>query len=230
MLKTKVQIATAIAILFHAIGFVGMFFNKEFFVQTTALNLLLMFGLILYTQSKISWQIILFFAVCFAVGVWVEIIGTSTGLLFGQYSYSNNLGISFKNVPLIIGINWCIIMYCSGATVYTIFKKLSAKVQEVTGTPPSPVLQLFSIVTDAAMLAVFFDWVLEPAAIKLGYWQWLNDGEVPAYNYMCWFIISSMLLLLFGLLKFEKENKFAVHLLMIMMLFFMLIRIFYDII
>ena len=224
MLKTKVQIATAIAILFHTIGFVGMLFNREFFVLTTPLNLLLMFGLILYTQEKLNWQLGLFFAVSFGVGIWVEVIGTSTGFLFGNYSYSKNLGPAFKNVPLVIGINWCIIMYCCGVAVHIVFKKLSDRVKEITGSATSPVLQLLSTSTDAAILAVFFDWILEPAAIKLGYWQWLDDGEVPAYNYMCWFMISSVLLLIFGLLKFEKNNKFAVHLLMIMAMFFMLIR------
>ena len=226
MLKTKVQIATAIAILFHTIGFVGMFFNREFFVLTTPLNLLLMFGLILYTQEKLNWQLLTFFGICFTVGIWVEVIGTSTGNLFGNYSYSKNLGPAFKNVPLVIGINWCIIMYCCGVAVHIVFKKLSDRVKEITGSATSPVLQLLSTSTDAAILAVFFDWILEPAAIKLGYWQWLDDGDVPAFNYMCWFMISSVLLLLFGLLKFEKNNKFAVHLLMIMAMFFMLIRTF----
>jgi bisanhydrobacterioruberin hydratase len=226
MLKDKVTIATAIAILFHAIGFVGMFFNKDFFVATTPLNLLLMFGLILYTQNKINTHLVIFFVVCFVVGIWVEVIGTSTGLLFGNYSYSKNLGPAFKNVPLVIGINWCIIMYCCGATVHFIFKKLSERVQEITGSATSNALQLFSVVTDAALLAVFFDFVMETAAIQLGYWEWLDDGSVPAYNYMCWFIISAVLQLLFGLLKFDKQNKFAVHLLMIMSLFFLLIRTF----
>lgn len=226
MPKDKVTIASVIAIFFHAIGFIGMFFYKDFFIATTPLNLLLMFGLILYSQTKINFPLLLFFAVCFAVGIWVEVIGTSTGQLFGNYSYSKNLGPSFKNVPLIIGINWCIIMYCCGASVYFLFAKLSAKVKEVTGSGTSSVLQLFSTVTDAALLAVFFDFILEPAAIKLGYWQWLDDGSVPAYNYMCWFIISAAIQLLFGVLKFDKQNKFAVHLLMIMSLFFLLIRTF----
>ncbi len=226
MPKDKITIATIIAVVFHAIGFVGMFFNRDFFIATTPLNLLLMFGLILYTQQKINFHLILFFCVCFAVGIWVEVIGTSTGMLFGNYKYSKNLGPSFKNVPLIIGVNWCIMMYCCGASVHFIFAKLSARVKELTGSTSSSVLQLFSTVTDAAILAVFFDFILEPAAIKLGYWEWLDDGSVPAFNYTCWFIISAVLQLLFGLLKFEKQNKFAVHLLMIMSLFFILIATF----
>ncbi len=223
MLKTKTQMATAIAILFHIIGLVGMFFNKEFFVATTPINLLLMAGLLFYTQEKINIAFLLFVTMCFTVGMAVEIIGTSTGYLFGEYAYGKMLGIGIKNVPLVIGVNWFIIMYCCGITVHTILEKLSAKLETMTGAP-SPALKIVSIVSDGAMLAVIFDWIMEPAAIKLGYWTWLGDGEIPDYNYMCWFIISSLLMLAFGLLKFPKQNIFAVNLLMIMMMFFMLIR------
>jgi bisanhydrobacterioruberin hydratase len=225
MLKTKTQMATAIAILFHAIGLVGMFFNKEFFVATTPINLLLMALLLFYTQEKINIAFIIFVAMCFAVGIAVEIIGTSTGYLFGQYVYGKMLGVSIKNVPLVVGINWFIIMYCCGITVHTVLEKLSAKLETMTGAP-SPALKILSIVSDGAMLAVVFDWIMEPAAIKLGYWKWLGDGDIPAYNYMCWFVISSLLMLAFGLLKFPKQNIFAVNLLMIMMMFFMLVRTF----
>jgi bisanhydrobacterioruberin hydratase len=225
MLKTKTQIATAIAILFHTIGFVGMFFNKDFFVAATALNLLLMAGLLCYTQQKINFYFILFVVICFIAGVAVEIVGTSTGYLFGQYEYGRMLGIGIKNVPLVIGVNWFIIMYCCGITVHTILDKLSAKLETMTGAP-SPALKTLSIVSDGAMLAVVFDWVMEPAAIKLGYWKWLGNGDIPAYNYMTWFVISTLMMLVFSVLKFNKQNIFAVNLLMIMMMFFMLVRTF----
>jgi bisanhydrobacterioruberin hydratase len=225
MLKTKTQIATVIAILFHTIGFVGMFFNKDFFVATTALNLLLMAGLLVYTQQKVNLPFVLFVLFCFVTGIAVEIIGTNTGYLFGQYEYGKMLGITIKKVPLVIGINWFIIMYCCGITVHTILEKLSTKLETMTGAP-SPALKILSVVSDGAMLAVVFDWVMEPAAIKLGYWKWLGDGEIPAYNYMTWFVISSLVMLAFGLLKFNKQNIFAVNLLMIMMMFFMLVRTF----
>ncbi len=225
MLKSRTQTATALAIFFHLIGFVGMFFNKDFFTAATPYNLLLMFGLLLYTQQKISVGFIVFVVVCFVLGIGVEIIGTSTGYLFGEYAYGKTLGFSLKNVPLVIGINWFIIIYCSGITVHRFLEKISAKLETITGAP-SPVIRFFSVISDGAMLAVFFDWILEPAAIKLGYWQWLGDGQIPTYNYLCWFIISFGLMSVFTFLKFEKKNIFAVNLLMIMMMFFMLIRTF----
>jgi bisanhydrobacterioruberin hydratase len=225
MLKTKTQIATALAVFFHIIGFVGMFVNKDFFVATTSLNLLLMVGLLFYTQQKINIGFILFFVTCFTTGIAVEIIGTSTGYLFGEYVYGKMLGFTIKNVPVVIGVNWFIIMYCCGVAVHTLLDKLSSKLEGMTGTP-SPAIKLVSIISDGATVAVFFDWIMEPAAVKLGYWKWLGDGEIPAFNYLTWFGISTLLMIAFGLLKFEKQNIFAVHLLMIMATFFLLIRTF----
>ncbi len=225
MLKSRTQIATALAIFFHVLGFVGMFFNAAFFTAATPFNLLLMCVLLLYTQQKINGPFVLFISVCFITGIAIEIIGTSTGYLFGEYAYGKTLGFYFKNVPIIIGINWFIIIYCSGITVHRFLEKISAKLETMTGVP-SPAVRFFSIISDGAMLAVFFDWVMEPAAIKLGYWQWLGDGKIPSYNYLCWFIISIGLMSIFTVLKFEKKNIFAVNLLMIMLMFFMLIRTF----
>ncbi|MEI9957944.1 MAG: hypothetical protein WDM90_16950 [Ferruginibacter sp.] len=50
---SKYQIATAIAVLFHAIGVVGIvFFKSDFILQSTPVNLLLMFALLIWTQNN----------------------------------------------------------------------------------------------------------------------------------------------------------------------------------
>jgi putative membrane protein len=82
----------------------------------------------------------------------------------------------------------------------------------------------FAIVIDGALLATFFDWVMEPIAVKLGYWQWLGDGSIPLLNYLSWFGISALLMLLFRLLSFPKQNQFAVNLLLIQFMFFLILR------
>lgn len=223
---SKYQLATAIAILFHTIGFIGIvFFKSEAFIKTTTLNLLLMGGLLIYTQDKKNVSFYLFFIICFIVGIGVEIIGTSTGWLFGQYRYGTVLGPAIKNVPLIIGVNWFIIIYCCGVSIHTMLTKLTAKLSEQTGKP-SKVIQTLSVVVDGATLAVISDWLIEPVAVKLGYWQWLGNEEIPLYNYVCWFAISIILLYIFQYLQFGRQNKFAVNLLLIQSMFFLLLRTF----
>jgi putative membrane protein len=221
---SKQQIATAIAILFHAIGLVGMLvFKSDVIIRSTPLNLLLMFALIIWTQEEKKTSFYLFAAAAFAVGVVVEIIGVNTGMLFGNYSYGEVLGYKFKEVPLMIGINWFIIMYCCGMSIHMLMEAAAAKLSAETATPKKTIKAL-SVIVDGATLAVFFDWLMEPAAIKLGFWQW--KGDIPLYNYVCWFVISMLLLALFHFCKFKKANKFAVHLLLIQAMFFLILRTF----
>lgn len=223
---TRIQIATFIAILFHVIGLIGiLFFDKTIFVQTTSLNLLLMFILILFTQNTINKSFLFFIVCCFATGILVEIIGTKTGILFGNYSYGTVLGPTFMNVPYIIGLNWFMIIYCAGISMNILLHKMVDQINTITNNK-KPIIKLLSLVIDGATLAVFFDWIMEPIAIKLGYWKWGGDGSVPFFNYVCWFLVSLFLLFIFHQLKFDKRNKFALHLLMIQVMFFLLLRTF----
>jgi bisanhydrobacterioruberin hydratase len=88
------------------------------------------------------------------------------------------------------------------------------------------VLKAISVIVDGATLAVFIDWIMEPVAVQLGYWKW--NGEIPIYNYICWFVVAIAMLAIFHFCKFNKQNKFAVHLLMIQVLFFLLLRTFLN--
>jgi bisanhydrobacterioruberin hydratase len=121
---SKYQAATAIAVLFHTIGFAGIvIFKSDFIIQSTPFNLLLMFGLLIWTQREKNLFFWLFVLVTFAAGIVVEIIGVNTQLLFGDYSYGKVLGYQVSKVPVIIGINWFLVIYCCGITVQTILTK-----------------------------------------------------------------------------------------------------------
>ncbi len=225
---TKYQVATAIAVLFHAIGLVGiLFFNREFFVEATVINLLLMFILLLWTQKEKNGFFFLFVVAAFLFGLAAEIIGVKTGALFGDYTYGNVLGYKFMNVPLIIGINWFVIIYCCGISIHTLLMKAIARISSETKTKPIA-LKAISVIVDGATMAVFFDWIMEPVAVKLGYWKWGEDGEVPLYNYLCWLMVSNIILAIFHFSRFNKQNKFAVNLLLIQMMFFLLLRTFLN--
>jgi putative membrane protein len=222
---SKYQIATAIAILFHVIGLVGItVFKSDLIIRSTPVNLLLMFGLLIWTQNNKNFAFWIFVISTAVLGMAVEIIGVNTQLLFGSYNYGDMLGTQFKNVPFIIGINWFVIIYCSGITIHTILMKAIYKVSEETATPPM-MLKAVSVIVDGATLAVFFDWIMEPAAIQLGYWKWVGN-DIPLYNYLCWLVVSAILLTIFHFCKFRKQNKFAVHLLLIQLMFFLLLRTF----
>jgi putative membrane protein len=95
-------------------------------------------------------------------------------------------------------------------------------------TAESPLPKWFatvSLIVDGALLATFFDWIMEPVAMKLGFWQWTND-EIPFFNYTSWFVISFLLLAIFRRFFYVKANHFGVHLFIIQALFFMALRTF----
>jgi putative membrane protein len=41
-------------------------------------------------------------------------LGVHTGILFGNYKYGNALGLKLNDVPILIGINWFIVVYACG--------------------------------------------------------------------------------------------------------------------
>ncbi len=223
---TKIEIATAVAVFFHSIGLIGLlFFDRAFFLAATPFNLLLSFALLIWTQTNKNSWFFLFLATCFIVGIVVEAIGVNTGFLFGDYAYGNVLGPRIKNVPVLIGVNWFLIIYCCGISIHTLLMKAINRIAADSGKSPMA-LKALSVIIDGATLAVFFDWLMEPVAVKLGYWVWQGDGSIPMLNYICWFLISLLLLAVFHFAKFNKQNKFAVNLLLIQLMFFLLLRTF----
>jgi len=223
---SKYQIATGIAIFFHAIGLVGMLFtDNNFFVHSTPFNLLLSFFLLIWTHPEKNKSFYFFIGIVFIVGFLSEVVGVNTGLLFGDYHYSKILGIQLFQVPILIAVNWFIIIYCSGIGTHVLLNKMIHRVAK-DYNEPSLKLKAMSVIFDGASLAVLFDWLMEPVAIKLGFWTWGGDGSVPFYNYFCWLLISILLLTVFNFFNFRKENKFAVNLLLTQALFFLILRTF----
>ena len=220
----RVAVATAISILFHLIGLVGILcYDASLFARMTPWNLCLMFVLILYTHQSFNRSFWFFLVIGCMAGIIIEIIGTQTGLLFGSYQYGSILGPAIVKVPLIIGINWLIVVYCCGSAMqWLLHKTFPASAT----SHPKPLLQTISIIVDGALLAVLFDWIMEPVAIQLGFWTWAGDGSVPLYNYVCWWVVSMCFLYFFNRYKIGNRNKFAVHLWGIQAMFFLLLRTF----
>jgi putative membrane protein len=130
-----------------------------------------------------------------------EAIGTNTGLLFGKYSYTNNLGFRLMNVPLVIGLNWVFIVLGS----ILIAKKAKQNIY------------ITSLL--AALITVMFDIILEPAAIKLQYWSWWQ-GKIPIYNYITWFILSGTIAYFYLKSDIKTKNKLPIYYLLIQVVFF----------
>jgi bisanhydrobacterioruberin hydratase len=219
------QIAFIVSIMFHSFGLWGMLNKIPFFVNNTALNLVISFLLILYTHRKYNISFIVFLIFAFGVGFLVEVIGVNTGYLFGNYEYGTLMGPKYLNVPYIIGLQWLVTIYCC-CMVFAFVQRYTFRLMESQGLTPPKRIYNFTFLFDTALIALFFDWVMEPVAQKLGYWQWLPNGEIPMFNYYCWFLCSLPIIWCFKWCKVFDFNKFAIHLLMIQFMFFLILRTF----
>jgi bisanhydrobacterioruberin hydratase len=218
----KTSFATWLAMAMHLTGVIGIQIGlNELFHQLTPFNLLAMFLLVWFTAPIKNLKLLVFFVVCFAVGYGSEQIGVHTGLLFGNYSYGEALGPKWMDVPLMIGVNWFIVVYAAGMLALQV-RQWVARAFPMAGKAAFSRWLGFSLVLDGALLATMFDWIMEPAAVRLGFWQW-DGGHIPMLNYISWFLISMILLFLFRKLKLQF-HPFAVNLLLIQALFFLLVR------
>ncbi len=136
-------------------------------------------------------------------GYWVEVLGVHTSFIFGSYRYGPTLGIKLWEVPVIIGLNWFMLVYATGS---------------ISNRLP---LSLFGKAATGALLMVFLDFFIEPFAISRHLWQWHNN-TIPLQNYLAWFIIAFLLNVLYHRLPFTKANLFAKYLYLIQLGFFVI--------
>lgn len=200
-----------VALLVHISGAIGMaFFNREFFVGFTAINLLLMFVLLVWNETELNFTFLKAILFAFVAGLVSEIIGVNTGILFGDYHYSKVFGEKLMGVPVLIGLNWFCIIYAAFQVVSALNKAAHLS---------SVVVALLT-----ALMATVFDFVMEPVAIELGFWQW-HTPEIPFLNYACWFIVSFVIALFFHWVGVKKTNPFAIYLFFTQLLFFVFLAL-----
>ncbi|HEX8427404.1 carotenoid biosynthesis protein [Hymenobacter sp.] len=201
--QRRLRIAQGILLLFHITGFIGLGFsaNPDFYLQFVPLNLLLTVGLLLAFQPERSAAFVWFCLVTAAVGFFVEVIGTRTGLVFGFYQYGPTLGLQWLGVPLLVAINWLMLTYTTGILARYL---------------PLPA---FARAVVAALLMVGLDACLEPIAVRYNFWQWRFD-VIPFQNFKGWFAVSLILQVFFNRTDFVKRNALAPFVYMLQLLFF----------
>lgn len=198
-----------ILIIFYAVGSIGTQLDayRAYFLGLSPYNLLLSFAVaVLSTESKTKGQLI-FFLICYVLSMTAEWIGTATGYLFGTYYYGKNLGPTIFGVPFVIGLNWWILLM--GASSISVYLRLKPLLSALFG----------------ALLMTLLDALMEPIAIKSDFWHWKNE-QIPFYNYVCWFILAFILLLIRQRLIKPEANKVHAVLFVIITLFFSIQTIF----
>jgi putative membrane protein len=195
----------------HVSGAIGIaFFNRAFFVGYTPLNLFLMFILLIWNETELNLGLFKAFLFAFGAGLLSEMIGVNTGILFGSYHYGDVFGEKLFGVPFLIGLNWFCIVFAAYQVVMLLQKLWQ--------------LNAVGIAFLSAILATVFDWIMEPVAIELDFWQW-HTTEIPFLNYTCWFGVSFLIALFFHRSGIKKSNPFAVYLFFTQLLFFVFLSL-----
>ena len=201
--KLKLKISIIILIAFYISGIVGILTKNQTidFLSLTPLNLLVNATLLLLNHQKGTNKQWLVFLIIAVIGYFIEVIGVTTGVIFGDYFYKTTLGWKLFETPLIIGVNWMLLTY---GVVYTI----GVKIKNTIG-----------IALASAFVLVVLDILIEPVAMKYDFWTW-KQAIVPFKNYIAWFFISFILCYIVAHYKSVSKNNFAPYLLVMQFIFF----------
>ena len=200
-----VVIALAIA---HAIGVFGIAISlhrPELFALTWVFLLVSMAALLFFQQSYSWYQLPIALAIV-TIGFVAEVVGIHTGLLFGSYTYGASLGIKLFDVPLLIGLNWLMLVYCSRAIVERYFSSA-----------------LFRVIA-GALLLVTYDFLVEMPAGRLDMWTW-TDGAPGLANFVGWLGIAILMHIIVEVSGFRFKNWLAMPLFVIQLVFFGLLSL-----
>jgi putative membrane protein len=190
----------------YMVGILGFVFPFTFqvFRYLTPLSLLLLMLLFFVYHDRRDRKFWMAMIIIFLTGYGIEVVGVKTGRIFGEYEYGNILGIKLLEVPLIIGINWVIMVY--GALAISSLVKWGRLAGSLL----------------AALIMTASDFFIEKFAILSGMWSWQSQ-DPPLQNYLAWLIFSFAFCLLAYPSIAGKTRKVGIHGYLYQLIFFILI-------
>jgi putative membrane protein len=188
-------------ILVYFSGSIGFIVNPPFFSPFTPYTLLLTCSVFLIHSPLADKKFLFaFFSIAF-LGFIIEVIGVKTGLVFGKYSYGDGLGFKLLDVPLIISINWAMLIFAGIRIVSSIFTNK------------------IKILIVAALLVTVVDLLIEQVAPKLDFWQF--DGGLPGlHNYLGWIGVAFFISYFFYPTIIKGNRSVSLIILILQIIFF----------
>lgn len=202
-LKIK-QLSVAIIIIFHFVGLLGFLIPvaQPYFTKLVPYHLLLMFAVIIFSYNADRKRFALFVTGVFICGYLVEVLGVHTGKIFGSYYYGDTLGYKIAAVPLLMGVNWVILIFSVGQMMKA-FKIRNSIVASLLG----------------GLCLIGLDFFLEPVAMKFNYWLW-DYRDIPVQNFIAWYIVSVILLKFYYALGIKQQKYIGTAMFTAQLIFF----------
>lgn len=198
----KVRLSIFIIWLFAISGIIGVASSaQDWFLSLTPLNLLLSLAMVLWHIKAYNYKVLIGLLIPFFIGFVAEVLGVNFGLIFGTYSYGENLGYKVFGVPIMICFNWTLLTATSADIAKYISKNIIVS----------------SLIGSALMTGL--DVVLEISAPRFDFWEFEN-GVVPLQNYLGWFITAFFAHLGYQYFKVKTNSIVSWHVLISIFLFF----------
>lgn len=198
-------------VIFYLVGIAGIVipFSFPLFVKLIPYALILSSVALVFYHKSFDTKTITVFISIYLTGFFVEVTGVNTGLIFGQYYYGESLGLKVFNTPLIIGLNWLLLVY------------LTASVLESSNTAV-PVKIVIS-----ALLMLGYDLIIEQIAPLLNMWNW-QSNLIPVKNYLSWFLLALVFHAAIQVFRIKTRNKLAPVILVCQVSFFLILLIYFK--
>lgn len=191
MLK-YLKLAKYSLIIGYLVSIIGilLFIDKPHYFRVAGCFVVLSFVVLMLFHKPHSLKFWITLMVIGVLGFAIEAVGTNTGLIFGNYTYGETLGVKLFRTPLVMAVNWMVLVYL----VYDLLKGWNIS------------FMLKSIVS--SVILVIYDFVMEPVAIAMDMWTW-DTGNPPMYNYIGWFLVSLLFFLYIYRSKLKFENPLS---------------------
>jgi putative membrane protein len=193
-------------LLVHFFGIIGVYFLPDWFLPATPITILVSSLVVFLRYEKYRSSRVVAFIVIAVLAYLIELYGVKSGNLFGTYSYGENLGWKLFDVPLIIGVNWAVLIMVA---------------QQLTTHYIGVNNRFFSAISVATIMTMF-DLLLEVLAPQFDFWSFTHMNYAPIENFIAWFGVSFV----FGLYSyshFRNQNRTAVLYGIAQLVFFMIL-------
>jgi len=208
ILKNKISVSIFIIWLFNISGILGILSTySDWFLRLTPINLSMYIILILWNIDDFSKKVLVAFFLPFFIGFITEYLGVNYGLIFGSYTYGDNLGLKLGGVPFMICVNWAVLTIIT-ADLSSIFHK-NIVVQSLLG----------------GFIMMLLDIMIEVSAPRFDFWEFENS-IIPLKNYIAWFVIGSIAHYLYRLINIKTNKKLSIHIFVAITIFFFTFLIF----
>ncbi|MFN8775961.1 MAG: carotenoid biosynthesis protein [Flavobacteriales bacterium] len=199
-------------VLVHVSGAVGLLLAPDFFLAFTPFNLLLSAALVVASHERSSWVLPVGFLGAAFAGWFVEVVGVNTTYIFGDYLYGSSFGFQCVGVPLLIGLNWAVLVL-AGLQVARHHLLIQSR-------------WLAALSVSGMLLAL--DLLMEGVAPRLDFWTFYQGASPMTYpgihNFVGWLVTGFVIAFIAHPYLSRGVNRMALFYLVLQGVFFIILN------